>query len=67
MSETGGDTLKDMPLLTDKAVIVPEGRASSSCQKSTEIAEIAGDKSSNIFDLEGLPFVFCFLFVSFFM
>jgi hypothetical protein len=64
-SETGGDAPKEMPLLTEKAVIVPEGRASSSCQKSTGIAETAGDKSLDIFDSEGLPFVFYFRFVSF--
>jgi hypothetical protein len=64
-SETGGDAPKEMPLLTEKAVIVPEGRASSSCQKSTGIAETVGDKSLGIFDSEGLPFVFYFRFVSF--
>jgi hypothetical protein len=29
MSEIGGDALKEMPLLTNKAVVVPKGRTSS--------------------------------------
>jgi hypothetical protein len=62
MSGTGGDASRGMPLVTDKAAIAHEGRTSSPCEKSVDIANTTDDTSVMTFDSEGLVSNFSSLF-----
>jgi hypothetical protein len=54
VSETGGDALKEMPRLTDKAIVAPEKQTSSSHRKSLGIAELIGQEPAKLFNSDCL-------------